>query len=124
MPEEVLDDETYAEGSITRIAVNRYERDRDARSRCIALHGPVCAVCRFDFSVAYGPAMHGFIHVHHLTPLYQIGGSYVVNPKTDLIPVCPNCHAVIHSKREPLTVEQVRQLIIATRERSADDNRQ
>ncbi len=114
LPEEILEEEIFSEGSVTRISVNRYERDADARSRCIALYGAKCAICRFDFSVVYGPTMLGFIHVHHLIPLHQIRGSYVVNPKTDLIPVCPNCHAVIHSRREPLTVEQVRRLIITT----------
>ncbi len=55
--------------------------------------------------------MRGFIHVHHVTPLHKIRSSYFVNPQTDLIPVCPNCHAVIHSKREPLSIEEMRQLL-------------
>lgn len=111
LPEEVAEDELFAEGNVTRILVNRYERDAGARMQCIAIHGPVCAICGFDFAVAYGPIMRGFIHVHHVTPLHQIRESYVVNPKTDLIPVCPNCHAVIHSGQEPLTIEEVRVLV-------------
>jgi len=111
LPEEVAEDEGFVEGNVTRISVNRYERDSGARAQCIAIHGSMCAICGFDFSVTYGPDMNGVIHVHHLTPLHKIGEGYAVNPETDLIPVCPNCHAVIHSRREPMSLEAVRQLM-------------
>jgi 5-methylcytosine-specific restriction protein A len=111
LTEEVSEDEVFTEGSVARVLVNRYERDLDARRRCIKLFGPICAVCGFNFASAYGSSMEGFIHVHHLTPLHQVGKGYIVNPQTDLIPVCPNCHAVVHSKKPPLTISEVRQLI-------------
>ncbi len=111
LTEEVLEDEVFTEGSVVRVSVNRYERDQIARRRCISLFGSICAVCGFDFAAIYGSSMEGFIHVHHLTPLHQIGKDYVVNPQTDLVPVCPNCHAVIHSKKPPFTISEVRQLI-------------
>lgn len=41
----------------------------------------------------------GIIHVHHLKPLHESIGIGIVDPSRDLVPVCPNCHAVIHSKR-------------------------
>jgi 5-methylcytosine-specific restriction protein A len=53
----------------------------------------------------------GYIHVHHLTPLSTINGEYEVNPISDLIPVCPNCHAMIHKSNPPLTIEQARTLV-------------
>jgi predicted HNH restriction endonuclease len=109
--EEVLENEVFSEGSVVRVIVNRYERDSNARRICIELFGARCSICGFDFGAVYGQSLDGFIHVHHLTPLHKIGKDYVVNPKTDLIPVCPNCHAVIHSKRPQLTVEQVRQIL-------------
>lgn len=111
LAEEVSEDEVFTEGSVVRVSVNRYERDPDARRRCIKLFGPICAVCNFNFATVYGSSMDGFIHVHHLTPLHQIGKGYVVNPQADLVPVCPNCHAVIHSKKPQLTISEVRQLI-------------
>jgi hypothetical protein len=111
LAEEVLEDEVFTEGSVVRVSVNRYERDPVARRRCIELFGPICSVSGFNFADIYGSNMEGFIHVHHLTPLHQVGKDYVVNPQTDLEPVCPNCHAVIHSKRPPFTINKVRQLI-------------
>ncbi len=46
----------------------------------------------------FGGDFEGVIHVHHIKPLSQISQKYVVNPIHDLVPVCPNCHLVIHSK--------------------------
>jgi 5-methylcytosine-specific restriction protein A len=52
----------------------------------------------------------GYIHVHHIVPLSAIKESYVVDPVTDLVPVCPNCHAIIHRKMPPYLIEEVRAL--------------
>jgi len=38
----------------------------------------------------------GYIEVRHVVPVSQLGDDYVVDPKDDLIPLCPNCHAVAH----------------------------
>jgi hypothetical protein len=89
--------ELFEEGKGVRVVVNRYERDRAARSACLVAHGRVCVVCKVDLATVYGPIAAGIIHVHHRTPLSEIGGSYVVDPTRDLVPVCPNCHAVIHA---------------------------
>jgi 5-methylcytosine-specific restriction protein A len=71
----------------------------------------VCCVCGFDFVATYGEVMAGFTHVHHLKPLATIGGGYQLDPVQDLRPVCPNCHAVIHRREPPYTIEEVRQLL-------------
>ena len=42
-----------------------------------------------------GREAEGYIHVHHLRGLSDVGGEYVVDPVNDLRPVCPNCHAVL-----------------------------
>ena len=39
-----------------------------------------------------------FIHVHHKIPIHTIGQSYKIDYAKDLIPVCPNCHAMLHRK--------------------------
>lgn len=91
-------DDDLWEGAVDKALVNHYERDREAREECIKVHGCRCAVCGFDFEEAYGPMGHHFIHVHHIVPISSIGKEYKINPVTDLIPVCPNCHAMLHSK--------------------------
>jgi len=54
-----------------------------------------------------------FIHVHHLTPIHKIGKEYKVDYKNDLIPVCPNCHSMLHRKfngNEP-TIDELKKMI-------------
>lgn len=93
------DSEIYHnEGTIKKIEVNKYERSSKARSFCIKYHGAFCHICGIDFGEMYGEIGEGFIHVHHLVPINEIGVNYEVNYKKDLIPVCPNCHAMLHRK--------------------------
>lgn len=88
--------ESFYEGAKRQVIVNSYERDHKARLQCIKIHGATCAVCGIDFEKMYGELGKGFIHVHHIIPIHTIGEGYKVNPETDLIPVCPNCHAMLH----------------------------
>ena len=109
LPEEVEKPEQYIEGVSSKVAVNRYERNRVARAKCIETHGYICAVCSIDFEEVYGPIGTHYIHVHHIVPLSKIKKGYRLDPVKDLIPVCPNCHAMIHITEPVLTVEQMRQ---------------
>lgn len=94
-PESDMNDTAY-EGALHQISVNKYERSSIARQKCIQYHGCKCVVCEFDFKEVYGEIGENFIHVHHLIPLNEVGKEYIVNYKKDLIPVCPNCHAMLH----------------------------
>ena len=102
---------TFREGAAEQVLVNRFERDQEARRMCIEHFGPICAACDLDFGQRYGKLASGFIHVHHKTPLSEIGEEYEVDPINDLIPVCPNCHAVIHMNDPPYSVEEVREML-------------
>lgn len=108
LPEEILEPERYFEGTKKSINVNAYERDRKAREACIAYHGTKCQVCEIDLGERYGEVGDGFIHVHHLRPLKDIGEQYEVNPVEDLVPVCPNCHAIIHRREPPFGIDEVK----------------
>jgi 5-methylcytosine-specific restriction protein A len=113
LPEEVSEDQIL-EGAVRQITVNAYERDPKARVRCIAAHGPVCCVCGLDFGEVFGRDFDGLIHVHHLRPLSEIGHEYAIDPVTDLRPVCPNCHALIHHGRQLRSIAEVQQLVAAS----------
>ncbi|WP_158945324.1 HNH endonuclease [Granulicella sp. S190] len=110
-PEEVDLSEEYSEGAIFQVAVNRFERDLSARAKCIEHHGPRCQACGFDFEMTFGAIGKGFIHVHHLIQLSDIRSTYVVNPIDDLIPVCPNCHAILHKRSPPYSLFELRCLL-------------
>jgi 5-methylcytosine-specific restriction enzyme A len=111
LPEEVPVGGKLAEGAVRRVKINAYERNPAARARCIEHHGASCTVCSFDFESAYGPLAAGFVHVHHLKPLSEIGERYEIDPIKDLRPVCPNCHAVIHLDGRTRTIEEVQSLL-------------
>lgn len=110
-PGEIEKSEAFFEGALRQTFVNAYERDLSARAACIRHHGTRCQVCEFEFEESYGQVAAGFIQVHHLTPLSDIKKSYVVNPSADLIPVCPNCHAVIHMRKPPYKPEEVKKFL-------------
>lgn len=74
IPEEVDSTETVREGAVSQVSVNRFERNAEGRRRCLAKNGYLCAVCGFDFEQRYGPIGRGYIHVHHIIPLAEIGG--------------------------------------------------
>lgn len=98
-PDEVHEENLY-EGAVKEVKVNAYERNIRARNKCIEHFGLDCIICGFNFEEVYGELGEGFIHVHHLIPLSELGKNYKVDPKKDLVPVCPNCHTMLHRKHE------------------------
>jgi 5-methylcytosine-specific restriction protein A len=103
--------EGLAEGAKRAVIVNAYERNSKARQLCIEHWGLACSICEMDFKKFYGEVGNGFIHVHHLTPLSQIGNSYQIDPINDLRPICPNCHSMLHRRDPPLEIEELKDLI-------------
>jgi 5-methylcytosine-specific restriction protein A len=99
------------EGQKKTITVNVHERDRNARKQCLEHWKTNCVVCKFSFEENYGNIGKGFIHVHHLKPLSEIKKEYKVNPIEDLRPVCPNCHAMLHTKNPPYSIEELRGIV-------------
>ena len=111
LPEELPLGESYPEGARKTVSVNAYERNPQARAACLAHFGLRCSVCNLLLEECYGAIAAGFIHVHHVVPLSEVGSTYRVNPKKDLRPVCPNCHAVIHRREPALSVAEARRLV-------------
>lgn len=96
------------EGKVIQVFVNKYERNQRARIECIEAFGDKCYACGFDFEQTYGDIAKGFIHVHHIRPLSEIKEEYHVDPKKDLVPLCPNCHAVVHLTKPELTISELK----------------
>jgi 5-methylcytosine-specific restriction enzyme A len=102
---------TFPEEALTRVVMNRYERDPHARRLCLAHYGTSCAACGFSFEAAYGQGGEGFIHIHQLVPLSQLGPGYELDPIRDLIPLCPNCHYMAHRRQVPYTPSELRRMM-------------
>lgn len=105
---------SYTEGTAHNISVTTYERNEQARSACLSHFGYSCQICGLNFEEKYGNVGKDFIHVHHINFISSMGGqSHKINPLTDLIPVCPNCHAMLHRKidGEFLSPDQLKQRV-------------
>ena len=105
------DVQVYPEGAMSTVRINRHERDRRNRAAAISIHGIRCHACDLDFGTHYGQIAAGFIEIHHIVPVSQIGTDYVIDPKNDLVPLCPNCHSVAHRRQPPLEVSEIREMI-------------
>lgn len=110
-PDEVNENVTYPEGAVAQVLVNKYERNPQARKECIEKYGAVCSVCEFDFSKVYGELGEGFIHVHHIRNIANIGEEYQVDPIEDLRPLCPNCHAMVHRETPAMHPDKLKEII-------------
>lgn len=99
------------EGALLRVEVNRYERDRRNRAAALAIHGCSCLACGKNMVDIYGPSADGVIEVHHTTPVSRLGPGYIIDPRIDLIPLCPNCHAVVHRRIPPFSVEEIQVML-------------
>ncbi|MDQ7918559.1 HNH endonuclease [Mesonia sp. MT50] len=110
--DEVDSNGTYSEGKTKQVLINSYERNPIARKKCIEHFGLNCQVCDFNFENKFGVLGKDFIHVHHKIDIATVGKEYSVNPITDLIPVCPNCHSMLHKKKpNAYTISELKQII-------------
>lgn len=102
---------TYVEGAQLDEMVTNYQRNPAVRQECIDSQGVDCVICGFNFEEVYGEIGAGFIHVHHLNPLAEYSDEHEVKPD-DLVPVCPNCHNMLHRRRKtPYTWEELRRIV-------------
>lgn len=103
-----VEEQSATEGAAKTVTLTTHERSIAARRKCVQHYGAHCAICGFDFAKVYGPVGEGYIHVHHVIPLSAIGGEYEVDPIRDLIPVCPNCHAIIHKRVPCYSIDEMK----------------
>lgn len=95
------------EGEQKRIYTTVYERNPKLRAQAVAYHGTTCFACEVNLSVVYGAVAAGYIHIHHRRPLHLTGETQV-DPKVDLVPLCPTCHAIVHLGARLRSVNDVR----------------
>lgn len=111
----------FTEGAVRQITTDRRERSPQARREAEVFYrarngGRLrCEGCGIDFGRTYGPRGEGFMHFHHLNPLAAASGSREVDGARDLVPLCPNCHAMVHRGEDLLEIEDLRKLLVRTR---------
>lgn len=97
-----------SEGAKKEIKSIRYERNPFNRQLCLHKKGFNCAVCGLNFEDMYGSIGKNFIEVHHTTPVSKMGDDYVLDIDRDLVPLCSNCHSMVHRTNPPITIDELR----------------
>lgn len=108
-PQERLSEE---EGGHQLFLSRRYERSRNNRKVAIEVHGRNCHVCGFSFDATYGQISNGYVEIHHLVPVSMMQGPRVLDPRVDLVPLCANCHRMVHRKWPPVPPEELRKAVL------------
>jgi hypothetical protein len=107
----------FSEGGSVEQKSRRYERSAVARKVCIehykALNNGIinCRICGVSFGETYGKEFVDKIEVHHISPVSLMDETHDIIPEQDLLPVCANCHFVLHSSKEAYSIDYVGALI-------------
>lgn len=109
--EKFLQKAIQTEGTVQEIRSIRYERNPINRKLCLYKKGYTCTVCGMNFQEVYGDIGKGFIEVHHTTPVSKMGEGYSLDIERDLIPICSNCHSMVHRRNPPYSVEELKKRI-------------
>ena len=107
------DKERYIEGHRKLITVRTYARNAKARQSCLEAHGYSCTICGFNFGHFFGEHGENYIEVHHLKPISKAEEPYEIDPRTDLRPVCANCHRMLHKEREVISIDELKNIVSA-----------
>ena len=108
--ESIVGDE---EGEVALILTRKRERSKRNRLLCLSIHGETCGVCGLDPKLNYTGSTASIIEVHHIEPLSEVDKVKAYNPNTDLIPLCPNCHRAIHTRKPAYKPQELKALLIA-----------
>ncbi len=100
----------YFEGKRYSVSSTAIERDSLARRRCLEHFGYECNVCSISFEKEYGEIGKNYIHVHHRIDLAYSNGQHIIDPTKDLIPLCPNCHAMVHTEKPAMPIEKLKSI--------------
>lgn len=102
----------FEEGRPLQYFMTRYERSSVVREAALAIHGYDCVACAFNFEQVYGELGKHYIEIHHVRPLSRVQEQHRINPATDLVPLCSNCHRMVHRHpSEVLPIAELKKLI-------------
>lgn len=106
------------EGTQIVVKTKIYKRSSKLRKQAIDYYTTKdnriqCKACSFDFEEFYGEHGKGFIEIHHQKPVFQFDGDdeqlTIKKALENVIPLCSNCHRMIHRSRiNPLSLIEVK----------------
>jgi predicted HNH restriction endonuclease len=113
---EVFDETITIQEGVKRLVETKvYERSSFLRKMAIEHYTKnddiLCDACKFSFNNFYGKKVgKGYIEIHHIKPIFKYEdeklGETIDNALKNVIPLCSNCHRMIHRDwRNPLQVD-------------------
>jgi len=109
LPLETIEKTGYEEGAISEVKHTFYERNIKNRKIALDHHGNACKICNFRTDEKYGKDHKDIIEVHHVVPVSEMGRGYLVDPRKDLVPLCPNCHSLVHKRKPAFTIDEIKE---------------
>lgn len=108
------DEESFPEGKFIYRIHRMRERNKkavEAAKRAALKDGNMhCSICGFDFEKQYGHRGAGYIEFHHIKPISEYAPNEETKP-SDLIPVCANCHRMLHRGKPWITPDELRAIV-------------
>ena len=106
--EDITSSKKYKRSKLLRDKAIQHFTDENGRIKC--------KVCDFDFEEVYGEHGKAYIEIHHQKPVFQFDGDDMKQTITqalkNLIPVCANCHRMIHRSRDnSLTFYEMKEIL-------------
>lgn len=99
------------EGAKKHVESERAWRNPQLRAQCLDYYGYQCQCCGIEFDKIYGETGNKFIEVHHLRPISSYDDEHKLDPLKELIPLCSNCHSMIHHlKDDEMTLKKLREI--------------
>jgi len=110
--DEVGQNDRDKEGELKQSLITKRERNPRNRLLCLSIHGAICFVCKLDPKSIYGSDLGSVLEIHHIEPLSEIEEARIYNPRTDLVPLCPNCHRAIHKRKPAYKPNELKDMLI------------
>ncbi|MGS2751022.1 HNH endonuclease [Bacillus zanthoxyli] len=97
---------------------NLYEHNKKVKKAAIEYHGLNCSVCDLNFYDSYGEIGKDFIEIHDtFSPIENEAQITRAYPILRLHPICPNCHAMLHIRKPPYSIGELKEIIKKQSER-------
>lgn len=103
----------FLEGQRAQRESSYFKRNPGLRQAAILKHGMRCRACELSFGEKYGALGEGYIEMHHLNPLAErLGEVSEVTSVDQVVPLCANCHRVVHRRRPALSIDELRAALL------------
>ncbi|ONI41703.1 hypothetical protein AN640_07780 [Candidatus Epulonipiscium fishelsonii] len=93
-----------------KVEIEKIKIWEDLKTVCLDYYGAICEVCGIDYGYTYGNQFERYIDIHNLKSTHKEDDNLDINPEEDLVPVCHNCHFIMHTKQPCYTIDEMKKI--------------